>query len=70
MNSEVLNITNGECFNEYFINKYKEISFPFNECIMDGEVHEDIFSNEFILIRSKCLNVSLDVYNNKMIYCR
>ena len=67
MNSEVLYITNGECFNEYFINKYKEISFPFNECIMDEEVHEDIFSNEFILMRSKALNVSEEVYNNKMV---
>ena len=66
MNNEILNITNGDYFNEYFISRYGGIAIPFCEAMMDGETVEDIYSDEFIALRAKSLNVSEDEYRGKM----
>ena len=66
MNNTILNITNGDYFNKYFISKYKEQAVPFCEVMMDGNTVEDIYSKEFIELRAKSLNVTLEEYRSKM----
>ena len=66
MCKQVLNITNGEYFNQYLISKTGEESVPFCEAIMDGEVVTNIYSEQFISLRAKALNVSEDEYRAKM----
>ena len=66
MCKEVLNITNGDCFNEYFLSKFGGLAVPFCEDIMDGEVTLDIYSKEFIELRSKALKVQMSEYCEKM----
>ena len=66
MCKKVLNITNGEYFNRYLISKTGEESVPFCEAIMDGEVVADIYSERFISLRAKTLNVTEDEYRAKM----
>ena len=66
MHTEILNITNGEYFNEYFISKFGGRAVPFCEAIMDGEVLSDIYSEEFIAVRSKSLNITKNEYKAKM----
>ena len=66
MNNTILNITNGDYFNKYFISKYKEKAVPFCEVMMDGNTVEDIYSKEFIELRAKSLNVTLEEYRSKM----
>ena len=66
MCEKTLNITNGECFNTYFISKFNGVAVPFCEAMMDGEVAETIFSQQFIALRAKSLNVTEDEYKSKM----
>lgn len=66
MQNKILNITNGEYFNNYLISKSKEPSVPFCEAIMDGDVSIDIYSKEFINLRTKALNVTKNEYKAKM----
>ena len=66
MNNEILNITNGDYFNEYFISRYGGMAIPFCEAMMDGDTVEAIYSDEFIALRAKSLNVSEDEYRGKM----
>ena len=61
-----LNITNGEYFNSYFKSKFEGEAVPFCEAIMDGAVTTNIFSEEFIQLRSKELQVSEQEYRAKM----
>lgn len=63
---QILNVTNGECFNEYFIKKFGGYALPFCEAMMDGEAHEGVYSNEFIEKRCKALSVSEEEYRSKM----
>ena len=69
-----LNILNGEALREFF----KRIQDPegediisFNECLVDGEVHKNIFSEEFFSIRedfiTKHFHVSPEEYEEKSI---
>ena len=62
----VLNITNGDCFNDYFISKFGGEAIPFCETMMDGDTALVIYSDEFIELRSKELGVSAEEYKSKM----
>ena len=62
-----LNITNGDYFNQYFINKYHKNAISFGEAMIDGNAVLDIFSSEFIKIRANSHNVSVQEYKNKFI---
>ena len=66
MNNYILNITNGDCFNEYFLAKFGGEAVPFCEAMMDGDTVSDIYSGEFINLRSNELNVSVEEYRSKM----
>ena len=66
MQEKILNITNGDYFNKYFLEQFGGIAIPFCEVMMDGEVVTEIYSKEFIKLRSKELNVSQDEYKAKM----
>ena len=66
VDNKTLNITNGDYFNQYIIEKFGGAAIPFCECIMDGEVTLDILSDEFINLRTKALNVSKEEYLSKM----
>ena len=66
MENKILNITNGDYFNEYFISKFGGAAIPFCEAMMDGEVVANIFSQQFIVLRAKSLNVTENEYKSKM----
>ena len=67
MNNKILNITNGDAFNEYFVSKHGGVAVPFREAMMDGETVLDIYSEEFISVRSTALCVSVEEYKSKML---
>ena len=69
MYNEILNITNGDCFNEYLISRYGGVAVPFCEAMMDGEAAEDIYSEEFIALRAKSLHITEEEYREKMYVC-
>ena len=52
MNQKILNITNGDSFNGYFLSKFGGEAVPFREVMMDGDSEEDIYSEEFVRLRS------------------
>ena len=62
----VLNITNGDCFNDYFLSKFGGEAIPFCEAMMDGDTVSDIYTDEFIELRSKELGISSEKYKSKM----
>ena len=62
----ILNITNGDCFNDYFLSRFGGEAVPFCEAMMDGDTVSDIYSGEFIQLRSKELGVSAEEYKLKM----
>ena len=66
MNNEILNITNGDYFNQYFMNKFGGIAVPFCEVMMDGVTELYIYSEEFVILRAKSLNVTEKEYRAKM----
>ena len=66
MKNKILNITNGEYFNDYFLENFGEESVPFCEVMMDGDTTSEIFSESFINLRAKELNVSEQEYHSKM----
>ena len=66
MNNSILNITNGEYFNEYFISKFGGIPLPCCEAMMDGETLVNIYSPQFVELRAKSLNVTESEYRSKM----
>ena len=67
MANRVLNITNGDAFNRYFISNFGGEAIPFREAMMDGKSIIDIFSNEFIDARSSEFNVSAKEYRSNML---
>jgi hypothetical protein len=69
MKEEILHITNGDYFNNYFTKKIGGLAVPFREVIMDGEVVDIVYSDEFIKLRAKTLNVSENEYRSKMSVC-
>ena len=66
MQEKILNITNGDYFNEYFITHFGGVAVPFCEAMMDGDVVAEVYSEEFIKLRSNMLNVSKNEYRAKM----
>ena len=66
MSGKILNITNGEYFNDYLVSRFGGLSVPFCESIMDGEVMPNIYSDQFVALRSEALNVTVDEYRTKM----
>ena len=66
MHNKILNITNGEYFNKYFISKFNGTAIPFCEAMMDGEVVASIYSQQFIALRAKSLNVTENEYRAQM----
>ena len=66
MDDKKLNITNGDCFNEYFMSNFGGTAVPFCEAMMDGEVVANIYSQQFISHRAKSLNVTENEYKSKM----
>ena len=66
MHNTILNITNGDYFNAYFISKFGGTAIPFCEVMMDGEVVTDIYSQQFIELRAKSLNITENEYKAKM----
>lgn len=67
MNTKILNITNGCCFNSYFLSKHGGEAVPFREAMMDGNTVIDIYSEEFIALRSSALEVSAEEYKSNML---
>ena len=66
MDNEMLNITNGDYFNEYFISNFGGTAVPFCEAMMDGETVANIYSQQFIELRAKSLSVTENEYRSKM----
>ncbi len=66
MKERILNITNGDYFNKYFITQFDGVAVPFCETMMDGAVVSKIYSDEFIRLRSKVLNIGEKEYRAKM----
>lgn len=66
MNNKILNITNGEYFNDYFRANFGGECLPFCEVMMDGETTSEIYSEQFIRLRAKELDVSAKEYSSKM----
>ena len=69
MNTKILNITNGNCFNSYFLSRFGGEAIPFREAMMDGDAAPDIYSEEFIALRSSSLEVSTEEYKSDMLVC-
>ena len=64
---KILNITNGDVFNEYLLSKIGGEAVPFREAMMDGDVALEVYSDEFIEARSKEHCVSREEYESKML---
>ena len=62
----ILNITNGDCFNDYFISKFGGDAVPFCEAMMDGDTIPNIYSEAFIDLRANELCISVEEYKAKM----
>lgn len=69
MGKKILNITNGDAFNRHFISNFGGEAIPFREAMMDGDSVIDIFSDEFINLRSAVHNVSTEKYRANMLLC-
>lgn len=66
MNNKILNITGGDYFNNYLLQKTNTPSVAFCEAMMDGNTVSEIYSEDFIKLRSQELNVSKTDYIAKM----
>ena len=65
MAQKVLNITNGDAFNDYYLSKLGGDAVPFCEAMMDGDTVLEIYSEEFIKLRAFELGVSVEKYRSK-----
>ena len=61
----IINITNGDYLNAKLSKENEGEFFPFREAIIQGEVTQEVFSDEFIQNRAKSLGVSQDEYRQK-----
>ena len=66
MQDKILNITNGDYFNAYFMAKFGGVAIPFCENMMDGAVLTDLFSDRFVKLRCAALKVTEGEYRQKM----
>ena len=62
----ILNITNGECFNNYIKEKLDGLFVPFNETMITGHTTLNIFDDEFINVRSAFHNITKEEYIKKL----
>ena len=62
----ILNITNGDYYNDYFLKKLGGPAIPFCEAMMDGTTVPRVDSDLFILRRAQELSVSVEEYRAKM----
>ncbi len=62
MDQRVLNLTNGDYFNEYFLKSFGGEAIPFREAMMDGLTEREIFSQAFIAARCEALEVLREDY--------
>lgn len=62
----ILNVTNGDGFNEYFLRQFGGEAVPFREVMMDGETVSEIGSREFVAVRCRCLGVDETEYHAQM----
>ena len=69
MARKILNITNGDYFNNYFLSIFGGEAIPFREVMMDGDTVPEIYSEEFIALRSNVLGVTTEEYRSKMQVC-
>ena len=46
MSGKILNITNGDAFNRYFLSEFGGDAIPFCEAMMDGDTVYEIYSND------------------------
>lgn len=58
----MLNITNGDYFNEYFKKNINPCAVAFREAMMQGVATAKVFSDEFVSARAKSLGVSKEKY--------
>ena len=65
MSGKILNITNGDAFNRYFLSEFGGDAIPFCEAMMDGDTVYEIYSNDFTSLRASELGVSADEYVSK-----
>ena len=63
---KILNITNGDYFNRFFMEKFGGVAVAFCEAMMDGDTVESIYSADFVKVRCSALGVSEDTYKSKM----
>ncbi len=66
MKNSILNITNGDFFYDYFIKKFGGVALPFCEAMMEGETVKEIYSDIFIKVRCKSLEVKKEEYLSKL----
>ena len=66
MHDKILNITNGEYFNEYLVSNFGGVAVPFCEAAMDGGFVRAIYSDEFVELRAHELSVTEEEYRSKM----
>lgn len=69
MSKRILNITNGDAFNQYFISIFDRDALPFRETMMEGNTAVNIFSDEFINVRAAEHKVSIEEYKENMLIC-
>jgi hypothetical protein len=69
-----LNILNGEALKKYFLKNFdaeRDDIISFNECLVDGELHENIFSEDFFSLRerfiTKNFNLPPEEYRQKSV---
>ena len=65
MTDRILNITNGDVFNDHFLSQNGGVAVPFREAMMDGAADIEIYSHEFIMLRTAELNVGVEEYMTK-----
>lgn len=69
MQGEILHITNGDCLNEYLSKRLGGECLPFREAMMDGDAADAVYSDEFIRVRAKALDISEAAYRENMGVC-
>ena len=69
MSHTILNITNGDAFNDYFLSTFGGEAIPFREVMMDGDAIAPIFSAEFVANRTATLGVSTEDYREALPLC-
>ena len=62
----LLNVTNGDYFDQYFRTVSQETSIPFREAMMTGSAISPIFSDDFIALRAAELQTTVSHYRNQI----